>query len=56
MLSTDMGVIVSFVPEGFPIAVTLILTIIARRMKAQKILVKSLTIVGQPLSPFLLPS
>jgi len=67
MLATDMGVIVSFVPEGFPIgkhslfdlrgvltyhpvsslraAVTLILTIIARKMKSQQILVKSLTIV-----------
>jgi len=45
MLSTDMGVLVAYVPEGLPIAVTLVLTIIAHRMRLQRVLVKSLTTV-----------
>eukprot|EP01137_Pigoraptor_chileana_P008588 Opistho-2@55633 len=45
MLSTVMGVIVAYVPEGLPIAVTLVLTIIARRMFRQKVLVKNLTTI-----------
>ena len=45
MLSTDMGIIVAYVPEGLPIAVTLVLSILASRMRLQRILVKSLTTV-----------
>ncbi|ORZ35711.1 hypothetical protein BCR44DRAFT_50870 [Catenaria anguillulae PL171] len=44
-LSTDMGILVAFTPEGLPIAVTLVLTIIARRMFAQRVLVKNLSVV-----------
>ncbi|KAL7750759.1 hypothetical protein RI367_003716 [Sorochytrium milnesiophthora] len=44
-MSDDMGIIVAFVPEGLPIAFTLVLTIIARRMYVQRVLVKSLTTV-----------
>jgi P-type E1-E2 ATPase len=37
-----IGLIVAFIPEGLPPAVTLILTIVAVRMYRQKVLVKSL--------------
>ena len=37
-----IGLIVAFIPEGLPPAVTLILTIVAVRMYKQKVLVKSL--------------
>ncbi|ORZ41564.1 hypothetical protein BCR44DRAFT_1423068 [Catenaria anguillulae PL171] len=44
-LSTDMGVLVAFTPEGLPIAVTVVLTIVARRMFQQRVLVKNLSVV-----------
>ncbi|KAJ3357312.1 hypothetical protein GGF32_001106 [Allomyces javanicus] len=44
-LSTDMGVLVAYVPEGLPIAVTVVLTIVARRMLRQRVLVKNLSVV-----------
>jgi sodium/potassium-transporting ATPase subunit alpha len=37
--------IVTFVPEGLPAAVTLVLTIVAKRMYKQKVMVKSLATV-----------
>ncbi len=37
--------IVAFIPEGLPAAVTLVLTIVAKRMYQQKVLVKSLATV-----------
>ena len=47
MLSTDMGgVIVAFVPNGLPVAVTLVLSIIAKRMHSQRVLAKNLNTVG----------
>ena len=47
MLATNFGgVIVAFVPNGLPVAVTLVLSIIAKRMYAQKVLVKNLSTVG----------
>lgn len=45
MLSTDMGIIVAYVPEGFPIASTLGLSLIAKGMAKKNILVKSLSIM-----------
>ncbi|KAI9216886.1 E1-E2 ATPase-domain-containing protein, partial [Blastocladiella britannica] len=44
-LSTDMGVFVAFVPEGLPIAVTVVLTLVARRMLSKRVLVKNLTVI-----------
>ena len=47
MLSIDLGgVIVAFVPNGLPVAVTLVLSIIARRMYQQRVLAKNLNTVG----------
>lgn len=40
-----LGSIVAFVPEGLPICVTLTLTLIAKRMLAQRVLVKNLPTV-----------
>jgi sodium/potassium-transporting ATPase subunit alpha len=37
--------VVSFIPEGLPAAVTLVLTIVAKRMYKQKVMVKSLATV-----------
>jgi sodium/potassium-transporting ATPase subunit alpha len=42
MLSALMGCVVAFVPEGMPIAVSLTLILIARRMKAINVLPKTL--------------
>ncbi|CAF1038731.1 unnamed protein product [Didymodactylos carnosus] len=41
----SIGMIVGFLPMGLPSAVTLVLTIVAKRMYKQRILVKSLQIV-----------
>jgi sodium/potassium-transporting ATPase subunit alpha len=40
-----MSLVVAFIPEGMPIAVALTLSLIARRMKAAKVLPKSLSVV-----------
>ncbi|KAG5640771.1 hypothetical protein DXG03_007248 [Asterophora parasitica] len=45
MLNNVMGCVVAFIPEGLPIAVTLTLSLIARRMKSIKVLPKSLSTV-----------
>ncbi|KAG6829071.1 hypothetical protein H0H92_005782 [Tricholoma furcatifolium] len=45
MLSNVMGCIIAFIPLGVPVAVTLTLTLIARRMKAVRVLPKSLSTV-----------
>lgn len=46
MLATNLGgVIVAFVPNGLPVAVTLVLSIIAKRMYKQRVLVKNLNTV-----------
>lgn len=45
MLVNTIGVIVAFVPEGMPVAVTLCLTLIAKRSYRQKILCKTLPVV-----------
>jgi sodium/potassium-transporting ATPase subunit alpha len=37
--------VVAYIPEGLPAAVTLVLTIVAKRMYKQKVLVKSLATV-----------
>ncbi|KAJ1946349.1 hypothetical protein FBU59_002049, partial [Linderina macrospora] len=44
-LVNSAGVIVAFVPEGLPICLTLTLTLIAKRMQSQNVLVKNLTTV-----------
>ncbi|KAJ1947780.1 hypothetical protein GGF37_000157 [Kickxella alabastrina] len=44
-LVNSAGVIVAFVPEGLPICLTLTLTLIAKRMQNQNVLVKNLTTV-----------
>ncbi|CAG8769228.1 9509_t:CDS:1, partial [Dentiscutata erythropus] len=44
-LVNAIGVLVAYVPEGLPIAVTLTLTLVARKMARQKVLVKNLTVV-----------
>ncbi|CAG8502028.1 14872_t:CDS:1 [Racocetra fulgida] len=44
-LVNSIGVLVAYVPEGLPIAVTLTLTLVARKMAKQKVLVKNLTVV-----------
>ncbi|KAJ2738055.1 hypothetical protein GGI20_006335, partial [Coemansia sp. BCRC 34301] len=41
----SMGVIIAFVPEGLPICLTLTLTLVAKRMQRQNVLVKNLTTV-----------
>ncbi|KAG5339411.1 hypothetical protein C0989_004342 [Termitomyces sp. Mn162] len=45
MLNDVMGCIVAFIPEGMPVAVTLTLSLIARRMKEISVLPKSLSTV-----------
>ncbi|ORY05461.1 calcium ATPase [Basidiobolus meristosporus CBS 931.73] len=44
-LVNAIAVLVAFVPEGLPVAVTLTLTLVARKMQQQKVLVKNLTTV-----------
>ncbi|KAJ1894873.1 hypothetical protein LPJ66_004928 [Kickxella alabastrina] len=44
-LVNSAGVIVAFVPDGLPICLTLTLTLIAKRMQRQNVLVKNLTMV-----------
>ncbi|KAJ2462412.1 hypothetical protein EV174_007117, partial [Coemansia sp. RSA 2320] len=44
-LVNSTGVIIAFVPEGLPICLTLTLTLIAKRMQHQNVLVKNLTTV-----------
>ena len=41
----SIGMIVCYIPEGLPAAVTLVLTIVAKRMYKQKVMVKSLATV-----------
>ncbi|KAG6877296.1 hypothetical protein C0992_010314 [Termitomyces sp. T32_za158] len=45
MLNDVMGCVVAFIPEGMPVAVTLTLSLIARRMKDISVLPKSLATV-----------
>ncbi|KAJ3070803.1 hypothetical protein HDU98_006192 [Podochytrium sp. JEL0797] len=45
MMGNLCGIIVAFVPEGLPIAVSISLTLIARRMAKQFVLVKNLTTI-----------
>ncbi|KAG6815332.1 hypothetical protein H0H93_010108, partial [Arthromyces matolae] len=45
MLNDVMGCVVAFIPEGMPVAVTLVLSLIARRMKEIAVLPKSLATV-----------
>ncbi|KAI9333319.1 hypothetical protein BDR26DRAFT_868558 [Obelidium mucronatum] len=45
MLANNCGIIVAFVPEGLPIAMSITLTLIARRMAKQFVLVKNLTTI-----------
>ncbi|KAJ2236155.1 hypothetical protein GGI13_008530, partial [Coemansia sp. RSA 455] len=45
VLVNSIGVIVAFVPDGLPICLTLTLTLIAKRMQRQNVLVKNLTTV-----------
>ncbi|KAI8807994.1 K, P-type ATPase [Cladochytrium replicatum] len=45
LLNNVMGCVVAFIPEGMPMAVTLTLSLIARRMKSAKVLPKSLATV-----------
>ncbi|ORY48325.1 calcium ATPase [Rhizoclosmatium globosum] len=45
MLANICGIIVAFVPEGLPISVSITLTLIARRMAKQMVLVKNLTTI-----------
>ncbi|KAJ1911429.1 hypothetical protein H4219_005946 [Mycoemilia scoparia] len=44
-LVNSVGVIVAFQPEGLPFCVSMTLTLIARRMQKQRVLVKNLTTV-----------
>ncbi|UJR18712.1 hypothetical protein I4U23_005619 [Adineta vaga] len=41
----SIGMVVCFIPEGLPAAVTLVLTIVAKRMYKQKVMVKSLVTI-----------
>ncbi|CAF3936314.1 unnamed protein product [Adineta steineri] len=41
----SIGMIVTYIPEGLPAAVTLVLTIVAKRMYKQKVMVKSLATI-----------
>ncbi|ORX98166.1 calcium ATPase [Basidiobolus meristosporus CBS 931.73] len=45
VLVNTIGVIVAFVPDGLPFAITLTLTLVARRMASNKVLVKNLSTV-----------
>lgn len=45
LLDNLMGCVVAFIPEGMPVAVTLTLSLVARRMKAVDVLPKSLSTV-----------
>ncbi|KAG6862585.1 hypothetical protein C0993_002521, partial [Termitomyces sp. T159_Od127] len=45
MLNNVMGCVVAFIPEGMPVAVTLTLSLVARRMKDISVLPKSLATV-----------
>ncbi|ANB11344.1 Ca(2+)/Mn(2+)-transporting P-type ATPase PMR1 [Sugiyamaella lignohabitans] len=45
ILVNCMGCVVAFIPEGMPVAVTLTLSLVARRMKDKNILPKSLSTV-----------
>ncbi|KAK9711850.1 hypothetical protein K7432_007537 [Basidiobolus ranarum] len=45
VLVNTIGVIVAFVPDGLPFAITLTLTLVARRMAKNKVLVKNLSTV-----------
>ncbi|CAF4641488.1 unnamed protein product [Rotaria socialis] len=44
-ITNSIGMVVAYIPEGLPAAVTLVLSIVAKRMYKQKILVKSLATV-----------
>ncbi|KAI9168485.1 hypothetical protein H9P43_007857 [Blastocladiella emersonii ATCC 22665] len=44
-LSTVAGILVAYVPEGLPIATTLALSIVARRLLGHRVLVKNLAVV-----------
>lgn len=44
-LVNSIGMVVCFIPEGLPAAVTLVLTIVAKRMFKQKVMVKTLATV-----------
>ncbi len=46
MLINAMAILLSFVPTGLPVAVTLSLLLVAKRMAANKVLVKNLTTVN----------
>ncbi|CAF3974768.1 unnamed protein product, partial [Adineta steineri] len=37
-ITNSIGMVVAFIPEGLPAAVTLVLTIVAKRMYKQKVL------------------
>ncbi|CAF0847481.1 unnamed protein product [Didymodactylos carnosus] len=41
----SIGMVIAFIPEGLPAAVTLVLTIVAKRMYKQRVLVKALATV-----------
>jgi len=45
IIGTAIGCIVAYVPEGLPICVTMTLTLIAKRMGKQNVLVKTLPII-----------
>ncbi|KAG6872279.1 hypothetical protein C0995_011316 [Termitomyces sp. Mi166 len=45
MLNNVMGSVIAFIPVGMPVAVTLTLSLVARRMKAVSVLPKSLSTV-----------
>lgn len=45
MITSIIGAVVAFLPDGLPVCVTLTLTIIAKRMAEQSVLVKTLRTV-----------
>ena len=45
LLDNCMGCVVAFIPEGMPVAVTLTLSLVAKRMKSQNVFPKSLSTV-----------
>ena len=47
IISTCIGVVISFFPEGLPMAVTMTLTLIAKKMKKANVLVKKMAIIGK---------
>jgi sodium/potassium-transporting ATPase subunit alpha len=47
IISTCIGVVISFFPEGLPMAVTMTLTLIAKKMKKANVLVKKMAIIGE---------